>query len=262
MRFIYLSLLFVLFASCDDITVGYLDAENATYGIDSLLVERSATEQINADIENNGETYYTDLINEYYNLVKAQRIPDYDLGRYVFEAYTNFQKLDDAYELLMSKSSHLYSQDELLKISSYYNDALALKLSADKAPNSEIYQEPIYNKFNSVKSYSSYYSEKRLKRHAEKVPWVTNSLQGVEGSYPIRYELASIRSLNNNENAEKMIKLFSDPNAERYTGLRGNGSIQIPYDTDLPADTYIIDIKIRNEEREYIKKDVLKIIIR
>ncbi|WP_430812392.1 MULTISPECIES: hypothetical protein [unclassified Carboxylicivirga] len=249
MRFIYISLFALLFASCEEITVGYLDAENATYGIDSLVIDKAAIIKIDDDLTVTSEIYYADLVSEFYRLI------------YTVDVYDDFDQLENGYLELLTKTDHLLTPAELQNVNGIYLDVLYVKSEADKG-NPDLYKYKIKSSFSSIRYYLSTYIETRLKRHINNVPWVTNAIQGIEGTFPLRFEIDNIRSVDYEANASEMLDLFADPDAEKYTGIRGNGSIQVPYRTTLPNDTYVLDVKISNEGRQYVQKEVLRIIIK
>jgi hypothetical protein len=250
MRYLYVSLLALLFASCEDITVGYLDAENATYGIDSLVVDKVAISKIDEDVAAHSETYYTDLVAEFQNYLYSG-----------IDFYDDYDELEGKYFELVDNTDHLLTAAESAKVDGYYQDATFFKGEADKG-NPALYKSKIWSSYNYARYYLDRYVQTRMKRHTDDIPWVTNAMQGIEGTFPLRYTIANIRSVNKAENSKQMEALFNDPNAEKYTGIRGNGSIQVPYRTNLPDDTYYIDVRISNEGREYVQPDVLRIIIK
>ena len=82
-----------------------------------------------------------------------------------------------------------------------------------------------------------------------RVHWVTNPMEGVEGTQPIIYQLERVKDANGKD----VTDLF------KHTEVRGGGAVDIPYDHKLPIGEYKLTIKIWNEGYDKILEDILSI---
>lgn len=81
-------------------------------------------------------------------------------------------------------------------------------------------------------------------------PWVSDGIQGVEGTLQIFYEIANVRS--SDGDAQKMLDELI---------IRGGGVFNLPLENDVPVGHYLISIRIYNEGYSFIKNDVFTIIV-
>lgn len=84
------------------------------------------------------------------------------------------------------------------------------------------------------------------------IPWLTEKIQGVLGTAPLRYELLSV----------------SGPSAEGESvfaeeiNVRGSGMMELPLHTELPVGRYIVSLRVHNEDYSAELKDIYTFIVR
>lgn len=90
------------------------------------------------------------------------------------------------------------------------------------------------------------------KRIEMDIPWLTEKIQGVLGTAPLRYELLSVTGPSPEGEAvfEKEIK------------VRGAGMMELPLRTELPVGRYVVSLRVHNEDYSAELKDVYTFIVK
>ena len=65
------------------------------------------------------------------------------------------------------------------------------------------------------------------------IPWQSTSIEGVQGTAPIRYSIKSI-----NSDHPKVVDQFT---------MQGKGIIELPWNHTVPPGRYVINIRVENE---------------
>lgn len=86
---------------------------------------------------------------------------------------------------------------------------------------------------------------------ANDAPWMTNRIQGVEGTQPINYYIAGVTA-SEGGNADAFRKELS---------IRGMGIMEVPLRTAAPKGKYVVSVKVTNEGYSHTLKDVFTFII-
>ena len=81
--------------------------------------------------------------------------------------------------------------------------------------------------------------------------WVSPPIQGVEGTQPIYYSIESIKT--ENGDLDKCLKEIK---------VRGDGTFDIPFRHSIPAGTYVISLRVKNEGYSKVVKEVFTFIVK
>ncbi len=82
------------------------------------------------------------------------------------------------------------------------------------------------------------------------IPWQSVPLEGVQGTAPIRYEIASVRTTNGNPEA-----------ANQFQMVR-KGVIELPWNHTVAPGRYVFSIRVSNEGRSVVKDSVFTVIVK
>lgn len=81
------------------------------------------------------------------------------------------------------------------------------------------------------------------------IPWQSTSIEGIQGTMPIRYSIRSIESDNGYTDANSQISVVR------------KGVFEIPWNHTLPSGKYIINLRISNEGYTHDLDSIYTIII-
>ncbi len=81
-------------------------------------------------------------------------------------------------------------------------------------------------------------------------PWVSLSIEGILGTQPIFLEIESVTSLNGDAS------IFL-----QYAEIFGDGTVEIPFEHNIPPGRYVISINVKNVADEQIIYDAFTVII-
>ena len=81
-----------------------------------------------------------------------------------------------------------------------------------------------------------------------KIPWQSTSIDGVQGTSPVRYSIRSIDS--------------EHPEAVGQFSMRGKGIIELPYDHTVPVGQYVVNVRIEAGERVHELDSMYTVIVR
>ena len=79
-------------------------------------------------------------------------------------------------------------------------------------------------------------------RHKQNIPWVSTSIEGIDGTQPVRVSIKDIRTLVGKATFDEI---------RQYVSVRGDGTFSIPIDHDIPVGRYLVSLTVSNEG--YIK---------
>lgn len=159
-KYYFIPFLFTVILSCQDITVGYLSIENASYTVDSLVVKKEL--DITPPYETSNPQYY---------------------------------------ELL----EWGYTPEQLANMGIYPTILVG---------GGEDYE-----------------------RNERNIPWVSTSIEGVEGTQPILVSIKEIKVIDGNQQDD----------LEKNISVRGDGTFTVPLHNTLSKGRYVISLNFRNE---------------
>lgn len=81
-----------------------------------------------------------------------------------------------------------------------------------------------------------------------KIPWQSTSIDGVQGTSPVRYSIKSIES--------------EHPGAVAQFTMRGKGIIELPYNHTVPAGRYVVNVRIEAGEHVQELDSMYTVIVR
>ena len=82
------------------------------------------------------------------------------------------------------------------------------------------------------------------------IPWQGVPLEGVQGTAPISYEIASVQTTDGNPEAGKQFQMVR------------KGVIELPWNHTVPPGRYVIGIRVSNEGRSVVKDSVFSVIVK
>ncbi len=77
-------------------------------------------------------------------------------------------------------------------------------------------------------------------------------MQGIEGTSPIMMSVSNVKSQT----------AFDMTNFTNSVRVRGNGVIEVDFDTKLPVGRYLVSIDIKNDGHKHTIADIFTIIIK
>lgn len=256
-RIIYLLILFgaVFCAGCQDVTVGYLMADDAGYQVDSLYVyniEKRLKEtqdvlsafyeetsdmqeelaELNAIYEeayNKREDFYWD---EIYPLEEemASLDPDIDAER-IAEIQEKIDELDEIYIEL--DDAVLYAEDDVFAKQQEIND-VAEEMGIVSLSKLERDVESLAN---------------RIKY---KLPWATPPMESILGTEPLVYSIVAVTNEANPAAAEQFMKFVS---------VVGGGKLYLEQNVDAPDGRYAVSLRVENEGYSVVLENVFTFIL-
>ncbi|WP_292265825.1 hypothetical protein [Butyricimonas sp.] len=246
-KLIYLLVFVVtgLLSSCHDITVGYLIVdETAGYPLDTMIVITKAENELQR-LKNIDASFY----------LESQEIQDKmeELQDQIYDIQNNsdyWDKLDeamddpdfdwfdpDAYDKLVARLDDEYGitplQTELDELD------LNLKNLATEMGFGSL--DILRNDIETWQNKVDY-----------KLPYLSSSIDGVLGTDILYFRVINVKS-DNSENADK----FMD-----YVKVKGKGQINVKYNPEVPAGTYLLTLEVENEGRSKIIEDVFTVILK
>ena len=84
------------------------------------------------------------------------------------------------------------------------------------------------------------------------IPWLTERIQGVLGTAPLRYELLSVQAPSAEARA-----IF-----EEEINVRGAGMMELPLRTELPVGRYLVSLRVYNEDYSANLEDIFTFIVK
>lgn len=260
-RIIYLLILGLAFLlpGCEDVEVGYLEAGNAGYSIDTLLIY---------DVETRLEEY------KGYEAELRAAGGDEILDRFV-EIAAELQAIDN---LLYGPGGLGGGIDDQMRS---IEDAIEKGgLDSDELAKLEMELERLQKRRDEIKKqFDGLYGEKydlnkQLRSIAQDLgfdsaddiintvlmlenkmkfrsPWVTSPIEGILGTEPMRYSIAGVKN-ENPENAELFRQSLS---------IIGGGLMQVALDVKAPVGRYKVSILVENEGQKALLEDAFTFIV-
>ncbi|MEQ2978089.1 hypothetical protein AAAX96_15820 [Butyricimonas faecihominis] len=256
-RMIYLLTLGVVLglAACEKVEIGYLEAENAGYSIDTLYlynIEERLAEYLECKKtidESGGPEIYTRL-----DEIKV-RLAEIDEQFYgedglqvqldaIYDAIDGGEFSGEELEQLQEEQERLENewydlQDEM---SDLENERWDLNAELDVLAGQV--------GFNSMSEFTTGLAQLE-NRDKYNIPWVTAPLEGVLGTEPLSYSIARVR----NENPESA-ELF-----RQALSIMGGGRIHVALDVKAPAGVYVVSIILENEGQHRLLEDIYTFIV-
>lgn len=81
-------------------------------------------------------------------------------------------------------------------------------------------------------------------------PWQSTSINGVQGTFPIRYEIRSIQCDNGHPEAASQIQMIK------------RGVVMLPWNHTVPPGRYVINIRVSNEGYTYDLDSVFTVVVK
>ena len=253
---IYLVVLggFWLFSACQDITVGYLETENANYPIDTLHIMNA--EQELARLKG-VEQYFYSYTQELQDKISELQEKLQDLR----DELEDSDEYWDAYDELIGPIEDKFFNDEI----SYeeYNeltdqalekldDMFGVTVLKEDLEESEITLENLAEELGIG---SVAILKKQIEEYQQKIdfklPWASSEIQGVAGTQPLLFTVVRVKS-DNQDAADKFMK---------YVGVQGDGKIYVTLDVDVPTGNYTVSLEIKNEGRTRILEDIFTFVM-
>lgn len=89
-------------------------------------------------------------------------------------------------------------------------------------------------------------------RIEKEIPWLSDLIQGVLGTAPLRYELYDVVAPS--AEAERIFR-------EEFK-VRGGGRMELPLYTKLPVGRYVVSLRVYNEDYSAVLPDVYTFIVK
>ena len=81
--------------------------------------------------------------------------------------------------------------------------------------------------------------------------WISPPIQGVEGTQPICYTIEAVKTEDGDE--VEFLKEIK---------VRGDGTFDIPFQHTIPAGSYVVSLRVRNEGYSKVIKDVFTFLVK
>lgn len=253
----YITILWLasMFIGCDNVAVGYLHTDEASYSMDTLQVTRfSALENNIAELESVFDQYTpeiesllaeTDQLEEEFVAVNARKEELYEAYKQANSAYNNASAADkDYYRELLDEAMNEYQ--------SYKDDV------ADPAEDRIRYQKntvvSMCEDAGVLDPYTIREQVAQLQEQIDKnIPWTTAQIEQVLGTEPLQYSLYSVKSVNGQEAADDFAQ---------YVTVIGGGRMYVDAKVDSPVGYYTVSLKVENEGHSAILTDIFTFDVR
>ena len=93
-------------------------------------------------------------------------------------------------------------------------------------------------------------AEEDAEQISGEIPWQTVPLEGVQGTAPIKYEIASVQTTDGNPSAVNQFRMVR------------KGVIELPWNHTVSPGHYVIGIRVSNEGRTIVKDSVFTVIVK
>lgn len=241
----------LLFSACQDITVGYLEADTAKYTIDTLHIIANAKSELQRleDIEANFYSNTKTLQNEIAELEENIR--------------TLYQEYDEEWMMMDDANWEKVEAGEMTE-DEYYAaiETINEELDAKYDPLIDEINEQIEEKNSYLENLavemgieSLEILKKQITDYQQKIefklPWASSPIEGVLGTQPLLFTITGVKSDNSDAAAKFM----------NYIGVLGDGTIYVELDVDVIPGNYTVSLQIENEGRTKILNDVFTFIV-
>lgn len=90
-------------------------------------------------------------------------------------------------------------------------------------------------------------------RHKQNIPWVSTSIEGIDGTQPILISIKDIRALVGSATFDEI---------KQYVSVRGDGTFTIPLNHNIPVGRYLVSLAVSNEGYTKYIDDCFTIIVK
>lgn len=261
--YIFMLLGCVSLCSCNEVTVGYLDSDNAAFAIDTMEIVRYSnyTERF-AELE--------EILSSYPEEVEAL-LDELDvLGQYrdSFQTSEEYLRLQNRLVLLGQRYDDYtmtpgYDQEYADKLMAEY-DAVGMEIAAYEEAYIWPADDAYWYKYDEIAVLCDELDKdvpddvhKEIENLQtildNEVPWTTPELDQILGTEPLHYSLAYVRGDQGQEAADDFAK---------YVTVRGGGRINVAPRVDSPAGRYTVSLQVKNEGHSAILLDVFTFILK
>ena len=254
---LYITILWaaVKFVGCDDIAVGYLHTDEASYSMDTLRVTRfSSLEDNIVELESVFDQYTPEIQNllaeidqleEEFIGIEARKNELYEAYKQARSAYNNASETDkEYYKELMDKAANEYQS---------YKDEVADEAESEIRSK----KESIISMCEEVGLLDPYTIREQITQLQEQIdkniPWTTAQIEQVLGTQPLQYSLYSVKSINGQEAADDFAQ---------YVTVIGVGRMYVDAKVDSPVGYYTVSLKVENEGHSTILSDIFTFDVR
>ena len=249
--------------ACDDVTVGYLDCDNAKYAISTLEIVRfsNLTKEIEGlqatleDLYANEEL--SGLFDEMKSLDSELKELEIKMEEMYEQAYLLMEQVaieEGALEPDQDKIDRLWEQ-------AYELDAI---MNEEYLPRRNELEESIYGLTDQIIEICAEMGQDdpfvieeqivQLQNQVEKnTPWTTSTIGQILGTEPMRYYLECVRS----DQGEDAAGDFAS-----HVQVVGGGRIYVDMKMDSPAGKYFVSLRVENEGHTAVLRDVFTFIVK
>lgn len=256
--------------SCEDVEVGYLEIENASYSKDTLYlynVEDRLVEYqgYQAEFNAQGGAEYLRRIDEI----------EKEVAKIQAQADVIYEELINLYDLYDSGSVTGTELEELeaeiarteVKYEALREEMYEIDITWDIKQELKQFTRDLWKSFGQTEDIDQLaFAMGRLVQVWEvipntisklqntvtlKIPWSTAPIEGILGTEPMSYGIAGVKN-ENAENAELFRKALS---------IMGGGIMHVVVDVEAPAGRYSVSVLVKNEGQHAVLEDVFTFIV-
>ena len=238
-----------LFIGCDNVAVGYLYTNEASYSMDTLQVTRfSALENNIRELKRIFDQYTpeiqdllakTDQLETEFVSLQERKDELYEAYKQAKTAFNNASEADkEYYQELMDKAADDYTlyKDEVV-------EPAESRIRSQKNTICSMCEE-----VGVLDPYTLREEIAQLQEQIDKsIPWTTAQIEQVLGTEPLQYTLYSVKSVNGQEAADDFAQ---------YVTVIGGGRMYVDAKVDSPAGCYTVSLKVENEGHSAILTDI------
>ena len=213
-----------LFIGCDNVAVGYLYTNEASYSMDTLQVTRFSA------LEN--------------NIRELKRIFDQYTPE-IQDLLAETDQLETEFVSLQERKDELYEAYKQAK-TAFNNEVVEPAESRIRSQKNTICS--MCEEVGVLDPYTLREEIAQLQEQIDKsIPWTTAQIEQVLGTEPLQYTLYSVKSVNGQEAADDFAQ---------YVTVIGGGRMYVDAKVDSPAGCYTVSLKVENEGHSAILTDI------
>lgn len=255
-KIFYLILIGFLTSSCQEEAIGFLDSQYAQYTINEL------------DVIQNASTYIEEAIEQH----KTTHGPDADIFSFQLESIDNtilnnqdyyYARPDELSQLMENQYNNFIKEVTIKNQENSILEAIeqvkkVIGVITPSTYNNSLHYMAMRRRYFNYKYSLEAALELSKKRYENNIPWVSVPIEGIQATAPIYFKISEVKASNEN-NKQKFIELMENSD---FPVIRGDGTIQIPYKSNLPKDTYTLSVRVNNIDYSDIISDAIKVIVR